>query len=410
MDVVSYGPAIASAAGINLTSIRLVVDGLMMSSPGGLQLLRELTSALGRTRPEDASVLVVVQDGRTLAIDSTLEVRPLKRPPLGWWGRWRWFEADLPALVRREHADVLYSMSGMVTRSLTNTCGVVATVNNMLPFTSEMLQQLPVWGAARVKYALLRRAYVEGLALADTVVLHSRHALDVLGSESPCLTDKTAVVLTGVPPNVRLRDGDAVPLHPHDGRPYFFYLSTMQVYKNHPRLIDAYVQAVERCGARCPDLVIAGIPADRGYVNLVRKKIQRSGLGQRIRYIGALRSEEVPAWIHHARGNVFPSLCETNSIVQAEILGMHGIMACSDIPPMNEVAGDAALLFDPRDVDSIAAVLARLAQDSALCDQLRARAALRVRALSWDQCGTVIWEQALLAKQRFEVRKVRRSA
>jgi glycosyltransferase involved in cell wall biosynthesis len=383
---------------------RLVIDALMIASPGGLMLQRELSQALERTKPVGAAVTLIVQEGQPVISEGALDVRSLARPHHGWWGQWRWFGAELPALLRRERADVLFALSGHVSRALTSTCGVVSTVNNLWPFTPDVLRQMPAWGTTRIKLAMLKRAYLSSLTRADAVVLHSRHALDVLARGVPGLAAKTAVVLTGVPASLRLVEGAPAPPHPYQGRAYFLYLSTMQPYKNHVRLIDAYARAARTMGAELPDLVIAGIRADEAYVGRVRARMRDTELGDRLRFFDGLTRQELPAWIHHAHANVFPSLCETNSVVQAEILGMHGVMACSDIPPMNEVAGDAAVLFDPLDAASMASALTRLARDGALRDALRLRSARRLQSLSWDRCGTVIWEQARVAAQKFMTR------
>jgi glycosyltransferase involved in cell wall biosynthesis len=383
--------------------LRLVIDSLTMGSPGGLALQRELSAALVRTRPAEASIVLIVPEGSPIAANQSLELRALRRPGLG-WGRWRWFQSGLPALLRRERADVLFSMSGQLSRRLRDTCGLITTVNNMWPFTPEMVAQTPLLSAMRLKIALQKRAYLWGLRLADSVVLHSRHALDVLSRDDPTLGDKTAVVLTGPPAGARLDDGDQVPPPLRGSKPYFLYLSAMQPYKNHVRLIEGFVMVAAALGERCPDLVIAGLPADAAYVARVVSAIAATGLGERIVYLPSVTREAIPPLIHHAHGNIFPSLCETNSVVQAEILGMRGIMACSNMPPMDEVAGDAALLFDPRDAGAIASALTRLALEPALRDDLRERSRRRARDLSWDQCGVVIWERARLAKQKFDER------
>ena len=60
-------------------------------------------------------------------------------------------------------------------------------------------------------------------------------------------------------------------------------------------------------------------------------------------------------------------------------------MACSNVSSLPEVAGDAALLFDPENVDAIAAALNSLLADSSLRDELRGRGLAQAARFSWDR-------------------------
>ncbi len=73
---------------------------------------------------------------------------------------------------------------------------------------------------------------------------------------------------------------------------------------------------------------------------------------------------------------------------------MNGIMACSNIPPMTEVAGGAAKLFDPYNPNSIAKVILQVISNKKLQNELRKKANKRAKELSWDKCGEIIWKAA----------------
>ena len=68
---------------------------------------------------------------------------------------------------------------------------------------------------------------------------------------------------------------------------------------------------------------------------------------------------------------------------------MRGVpVAVSSIPIMREIAGDAAIYFDPQSSDAIAATLVRVMADAELRDQLRASGLQRVRAFSWENTAS----------------------
>ncbi len=60
-------------------------------------------------------------------------------------------------------------------------------------------------------------------------------------------------------------------------------------------------------------------------------------------------------------------------------------VACSDVTAMPEVAGGAALLFDPRDQEAVTAAVRRLLTDDALRADLARRGEARVRELTWER-------------------------
>jgi glycosyltransferase involved in cell wall biosynthesis len=60
-------------------------------------------------------------------------------------------------------------------------------------------------------------------------------------------------------------------------------------------------------------------------------------------------------------------------------------VACSDIPVLREVVGDAAVLFDPHDPASIAPAIARVTGDRELARELVRRGRERCRVFTWER-------------------------
>jgi len=341
-------------------------------------------------------------DGKIVG-SSKLHIVTAEMPKGGWLGRWKWFHYDLPKIAKENRADVCYSLAGFLSKRLCRSLGTVSSVNNMIPFMPEVRRLYSFFSKNRLRHAILRCGYVGSLKIADAVVLHSRHALESINAVTE-ISSKTHVVLTGCPTDCRL-EIDSHAIHPHNDLPYFLYFSSIYPYKNHLRLIEAYFRA-NRNRPDLPVLLIAGLPEDKNYLRRIQLKIEQLGLDNKVKYVGIFKREEIPAWLHYAEINFFPSVCETNPVTLTEILCSNGVLACSGAAPMSEVAAYAAELFDPYSVESIVYVILKLAYNGSRRDDLRGLAQKRAAELSWSECGKTIWEAARSAKSAFQERRI----
>jgi glycosyltransferase involved in cell wall biosynthesis len=71
-----------------------------------------------------------------------------------------------------------------------------------------------------------------------------------------------------------------------------------------------------------------------------------------------------------------------------EAMSLRCPVIAADAGALPEVAADAALLFDPRSVDSLREALSRVAlDDEALRESLVRKGVERAKAFSWDRCA-----------------------
>jgi glycosyltransferase involved in cell wall biosynthesis len=82
---------------------------------------------------------------------------------------------------------------------------------------------------------------------------------------------------------------------------------------------------------------------------------------------------------------VFPSLYEGFGLPPLEAMACGAPVICSNASSLPEVVGDAALMFDPRDVDALAANLTHVVNEPALRDELRAKSLARAAQFSWER-------------------------
>jgi alpha-1,3-rhamnosyl/mannosyltransferase len=102
-----------------------------------------------------------------------------------------------------------------------------------------------------------------------------------------------------------------------------------------------------------------------------------------VHHLGYLPAGDVPALYRRATALVFPSLYEGFGAPPLEAMACGLPVAASDAGALQEVCGQAALSFDPRDTDAIAAALERIAADDALRERLSEAGLLRARLFGW---------------------------
>lgn len=170
----------------------------------------------------------------------------------------------------------------------------------------------------------------------------------------------------------------------HLARPYALYVGTIQPRKNLARLMAAYAGLLQQ-HALDWDLVLAG---RKGWLSeTLYAQAQRLGVAERVHFLGYVPEADLPALLGAARFFAFPSLFEGFGlpVLEAQQIGVP--VMCANNSALPEVAGDAALLVDPTDVEAIADAMLRLSRDEALRQRLIAAGYENVKRFSWEKAA-----------------------
>jgi glycosyltransferase involved in cell wall biosynthesis len=124
----------------------------------------------------------------------------------------------------------------------------------------------------------------------------------------------------------------------------------------------------------------------------LRARAAALGIAEDVRFPAWLSSAELEGLWAIARAFVFPSLYEGFGLPVLEAMARGVPVACSNASSLPEVAGDAALLFDPHDQAAIATAISRLLGDETLRARLQARGAARARQFTWERTARLTLE------------------
>jgi alpha-1,3-rhamnosyl/mannosyltransferase len=160
-------------------------------------------------------------------------------------------------------------------------------------------------------------------------------------------------------------------------RPYALFVGMIEPRKNIDTLLDAWQDS--RLHGEF-DLVIAGPGGWAAEKTLARLASQPPG----VRYLGYVKEEELPGLTASAAVFVYPSLYEGFGIPVAQAMAAGVPVITSNTSCLPEIAGDGALLVDPRSPSEIGAALEKLLTSDALRKKLGERGRERAQQYRWE--------------------------
>jgi glycosyltransferase involved in cell wall biosynthesis len=194
-------------------------------------------------------------------------------------------------------------------------------------------------------------------------------------------SDRITVVHSGVD-SERFRQLDPTAVLQQFGitRPYLLFLSTVQPRKNVVRLIEAF----EALGERDLNLVIAG--RSGWLADQIERRVAGSDVGSRIWRMGYVANEAIPALYNGAAAFVLPSLYEGFGMGVLEAMACGCPVVTSNRSSLPEVAGDAAVLIDPYNVESLRDGIRRVL-DPNVREALVAAGLRRAATFTWQRAA-----------------------
>ena len=202
----------------------------------------------------------------------------------------------------------------------------------------------------------------------------------------------------GATPSVEpLPESEVRRRHDLGARRMVLSVSAKRPHKNLLGLLDAWALIP---GEDRPILVIPGYPT-----------WHEAELGERAAVLGLSDDVRLPGWVDDAEleglyaaaaGFVFPSFYEGFGMTVLEAMRRGVPVACSDRSSLPEVAGDAALTFDPERPADIAAAVRSLLGDPVRAQRLRAAGRARAARFTWEAtAGAVLdsYDRAVAASR-----------
>lgn len=257
----------------------------------------------------------------------------------------------------------------------------VATFHDLSPFT---------WAHCHAPQMAryLQKELQVTVARADALITDSQYTRDELAKFFNWPLERIHAVPLASSPEFYPRNPESLlpTLKRHGLQPggYSLFVGTIEPRKNIETLLDAYSRLPLAIRTRWP-LILTGY---HGWANeAIHQRLEDARREGWAHYLGFVPSEDLPLLYAGARLFAFPSLYEGFGLPVLEAMSSGVPVVCSNSSSLPEVAGDAALMCEPLDVDQLTAHLQRGLEDDAWREQARTMGIARAAGFSWERCA-----------------------
>jgi glycosyltransferase involved in cell wall biosynthesis len=214
-----------------------------------------------------------------------------------------------------------------------------------------------------------QRHVAEAYARSARVVCISEYVRGTLLASLKASPERVATIPLGVLQNLASPDRAVIDRLGLRGAKFLLYPANYWPNKNHPQLFEALSLYSRSHPVSQLRLVLTGFP--NALMRSLEKTANSLALSDAIIFAGYVRSEELAALLDSCVGLVFPSLYEGFGMPVLEAMARNRPVLCSNVTSLPEVAGDAAIYFDPANPAEIAAAIDALADPVRVADLVR---------------------------------------
>lgn len=360
--------------------MRILINGLAVFRGGSQTYFSNFIPHLGRLGQHHEFVLLQSpwqDDVLNFELPSNftrLVVGPKRRSvPL----RVLWEQTRLPDILRHEKIDVMFSPTPITT--LFSPCPLVIAIRNSNIFSTLPVKNWRYQGRNR----LLRIITQLATKRAAGIIFVSKYSHEAALKKFNIDPTKAVVIYHGIGPHFFEPVTKASAQQYNGSRPYVLTVSTVSIHKNYFRFIDAFARLCQE-----PDLgydyVFAGAVSSKEEFKRIEERISQPDLQGRVHYLGSVSYSELPALYQQASLFVLPSLLETFGHPLVEAMASGVPIATANTAAMLEICGEAAVYFDPYNIDDMSNTVRNILQDNALRQQLVAAGRKRATRFSWE--------------------------
>lgn len=305
-----------------------------------------------------------------------------------------WFEISVLRVLKKFKADLFLSPDGYLSlRTKTPSLAVIHDLN-----FEHYPQDLP--GLIRWYYKTFFPRFARKAKRIATV---STFSADDIHKQYQIPKEKIDVVYDGA--NEAFRPLSVVEKNEAlerfgSGSPYFVFVGALHPRKNLAHLFMAFDLFMKQRGVRDTKLLIVG--EKKWWTEPIRKAYEAMTYKEEVVFAGRLNQFDLNLAVGGALATTYVSYFEGFGIPIVESFRCGTAVITSNVSSMPEVAGDAALLVDPFNPESIAAAMTTIDRDPMLRADLIRKGHQRQELFTWDKTAALLWDSIVRANEKVD--------
>jgi glycosyltransferase involved in cell wall biosynthesis len=298
-----------------------------------------------------------------------------------------WSETYLPLWAKKDDLDVFWGPSHRIPRFLSSRIARIVTIHDL------------VWKCAKetmhpTTYFLERFKMPTAVREADLIVVDSYSTKDAVIKEFVVKRQNISVIPLATGNIQNTLSFDSLKKYGID-KPYFLFVGTLEPRKNLANLLSAYAGLSISNKSKAMFIIAGG--KGWGRVNL-KEIITQLDLTENVKILGYVDDATLATLYSNAQFLVLPSLYEGFGLPLIEAMSYGTPVLTANNSSMPEVSGNAGLLVDALDVESIANGLQEMITNNELRERLAKNAKLNASRFSWDESAKkliTVFEKAI---------------
>lgn len=366
------------------SDMKIAVNTLAHRSTGGG--ITYLENILPRISETSDRIILFVPEGRGVferfaSNHSQIEIKevtPLVRmaPLLVFYE-----QIILPLRLLLMDVDLLFSPTD--TTSILAPCPVVLAIQNPNPFSP--LARFSRWD--KIKFLVQRVITKASARRAQRVVFVSKTSRKASNEILQLPTSKTEIIYHGVDKKFVGEGSEGSSSEVRSivtSSDYILCISTIREHKNFESLIRGYAELPQHV-RNDYNLIIAGRVASHSYYDMLIELVDELNINDRVIFLGEVADSDIAYLYENASVYVLPSKLETFGLTLVEAMANDLPIVASHSAAIPEIAGDAALYFDPDSPGELADQLTKVLTDADIRVALLEANDSRIDEFSWDR-------------------------
>jgi glycosyltransferase involved in cell wall biosynthesis len=355
--------------------MRVAIDARKLHDFGIGTYIRNLLRHLARIDHDTEFVLLCTEADLGVAAQLGPNFRSVLEPAPNYSVR---EQIHVPWVLRRERPDLFHAPHYVLPAAIH--CNSVVTIHDCIHL------MFPQYLPNRMAYAYARAQMWTAAHRSDCILTVSDASKRDILHLFNIPPEKIVVVYNAIdahfsvtpPPDAVARVRERYQL---DHR-FLLYVGNIKPHKNLVRLIEAFSEL--RTGD-LEDLKLLIIGDEISKLPALRLAVHRHKLHKHVRFLGYVPDDQLAVLYRLAAVFVFPSLYEGFGLPPLEAMASGTPVVVSNVSSLPEVVGDAAVLVDPHDIDSIVDGLRCVLTNPARAEDMRRKGLERSREFSWER-------------------------